>query len=111
MEKSIKISNNILPNLLQRIGEAIGSGKDMIIEEYTYPSVRYVYTEIPGEQKKILETEGDSEIKVNPEENMSYSEEEIKMMENYKYCPEAEDSVDQYYCEFLCPTRTNCSFR
>ena len=110
MNTSIKISNQSLPSLLARIGEALGNGEDLILHQSINESTgnRYVYTEIPGERKRILEMEGEDKIKVNQEEGMSFTNTEISLMEETKTCPETEDQVDHYYCNYLCPIRETC---
>lgn len=98
--KEIRISNEKLPELLGRIGEAIGKGQGLIIKG----DETRVYTEIPGEAKKILECHA---IEVNQEESMEFSEEEIDMMDEPVYCEKLDDWSDRYYCENLCLLKCN----
>lgn len=110
MNTSIKISNHILSHLLQRIGEALGEGNDLIIHQSISPSTgnRTVYTEIPGSKKRVLEMEGNDLLNQN-EGTMSFDEEEIKLMEEFKECPETGVTVDKYTCKYLCQDRKNCN--
>lgn len=108
MNTIITIKNQHLPILLQRIGEAIGKGKDLIIQESSHQDSKYTYTSIPGETSILLGMEGESQIKVNQGENLSFSDSEIKEMEEYVECPEIGGSRDRYYCNHICPIRETC---
>lgn len=109
MSTSIKISNHILPQFLQRIGEAIGEGSDLIIHQSISQSTgtRTVHTEIPGSNKRVLEMEGNNSL-FQEEEIVGFNEEEIELMEKFRECPETGVMVDEYTCKCLCPDRENC---
>ena len=103
MNTIITIKNQHLPILLQRIGEAIGKGKDLIIQESSHQDSKYTYTSMPGENSILLGMEGESGIKVNQSnEDLSFSDSEIRMMETYLVCPETGDTVDEYTCKLIC---------
>lgn len=110
MNTSIKINNKDLPPLLERIGEAIREGKDLTLQESSHKNSRYVYTKIKEGEIKLLGKEGNESIKVEEPEDLSYSEEEIEMMERLHQCPESEDWIDAYHCNYLCENRENCSW-
>ena len=109
MNTSIEINNKDLPTLLERIGEAIREGKNLVIQESSHPESRYVYTKIKEREIKLLGKEGKETIKVeaNPEE-LRFSEDEISLMEETRICRESGDLVDQYYCNNLCSFRKEC---
>ena len=110
MNTSIKINHQDLPALLAKIGEALGKGEDLTIQESSYTNSRYLYTKIGEEKIVLLGKEGEESLgieKTNPGDLM-FSEDEISLMEETKTCPETEDQVDQYYCNHLCSLRESC---
>lgn len=72
------IKNKNIPGLLRKISKALENNEDLVLEEF-------------------LTTD-----------DLHFTEDEIKLMEEYITCKESEEDVDKYYCKFLCPNRHEC---
>ena len=41
-------------------------------------------------------------------EDLSFTEDEIKDLETFDYCPDLSTEIDRYYCKNICPFRSTC---
>lgn len=76
------IKNKNIPGLLRKISKALENNEDLILEEF---------------------------ITTSQDDNLYFTEDEIKLMEEFITCKESEEDVDKYYCKFLCPNRHECN--
>lgn len=106
---SVRIPSKLLPDLMERILEALKSGGDLEIQGSTHPEVKYLYTKVSGGQIKLLGQEGEGNLrKEESPEDLSFSPSEIELMETHRECPETDEIVDMYTCKYLCPIRKEC---
>lgn len=102
----IYIRKQAIPKLLGLLGKALSEEGDIVcLKEYKY-SGGYTMIKL-GEE--LVDEYGDEDPVVTklPESLMSYTEEELKMMDDTFDCPEIGET-DRYQCKNMCSLRKEC---
>lgn len=103
---SILIRKQAIPKLLGLLGKALSEeGDNVCLKECQY-SGGYTMIKL-GEDLLDEYGEEDPVVTKLPESLMSYTEEELQMMEDTSDCPEIGET-DRYQCKNICSLRKEC---